>query len=163
MNNLMTDLAQSIQELQDERKQHADAIDRIDQTLQNVRAALGEAAGVGRARRGRPPKALSAAFSGAFGGETGGAIGGEFAPAAGRGARRRGRRRTRARYETTGDESVLNFVRSNRNPTTKEIKQHWASESRGGTADNVLSKLVREGKLKRTQIPDDRGSRYSLI
>ena len=44
----------------------------------------------------------------------------------------------------------------------EKLKKLWASEGRRGTADNVLSHLVKDKKLKRVKLVGLRGSRYSL-
>jgi hypothetical protein len=44
----------------------------------------------------------------------------------------------------------------------REIEKHWTSEGRAVSAANLLSKLVKEKKLKRTPLKGERGSRYSL-
>src|SRR4051812_11361475 len=99
--NTPADLAQRIQQLLEERQQHADAIARIDQVLEGVGAALGNLSPNGR--RGRRPAATAAATQ---------------APA-------KGRRRRRGRFSTTGDESILAFVKQHKNPTSREIEEHW--------------------------------------
>ena len=147
------EISKRIQILLDQRQQHADAVAGINQTLSAVADALDGVSTNGQAhvapaaeappkkRRGRPPGVRNAAP----------------APAPSKG------RRSRGSYATTGDESVLAFIKSNKKPTTSEIKAHWASEGRLGTADNVLSKLFREKKVKRTPLGKGiRGSRYSL-
>ncbi len=144
-NHISTDLPTRIQKLLEERQTHEAAITHIDKVLESVYSALGAAAAPARRAPGRPA-AMAAAPA---------------APAAAK--RGRGRRRSRGSYTTTGDDSVLDFIRANRNPTTKEIKAHWASEGRGGTADNVLSKLFREKKIKRLPLPGERGSRYAVL
>ena len=125
-------VSQAIQKLLADRQSHLDAIDRIESTLSRVGAALMQTA----PRRGRPPKAAA--------------------------ADQPRKRRRRRRYATTGDESILGFIRQNKNPTTQQIKQHWQSEHRGGSADNVLSRLVSVGQLKREALKEGRGSRYSI-
>ena len=150
------EISKRIQILIDQRQQHADALSGINQTLSAVAAALGSVSLNGQAqkqvepavavvpkkRRGRPPGVRNATSA--------------SAPSKGR--------RTRGSYATTGEESVLAFIKSNKKPTTSEIKAHWASEARLGTADNVLSKLFRENKVKRTPLGKGiRGSHYSLI
>jgi len=148
------EISKRIQILFDQRQRHAEALAGINQTLSAVAAALGRVSSNGRTqvepaagappkkRRGRPPGVRNATP----------------APAPSKG------RRGRGSYATTGDESVLAFIKSNKKPTTREIKAHWASEGRLGTADNVLSKLFRENRVKRTPLGKGiRGSRYSLI
>ena len=147
------EISKRIQILIDQRQQHADALASIDQTLSAVAGALDVVSSNGQSpeqgelsvaapkkRRGRPPGVRNATA----------------APSEGR--------RSRGIYVTTGEESVLGFIKSNKKPTTSEIKAHWASEGRLGTADNTLSKLFRENKVKRTPLGEGiRGSRYSLL
>lgn len=133
-----TDITRRIQQLQEERQQHEEAISLIDQTLAGVGAVLGN----GSIARGAQSKPASAPA--------------ETAP-------RRGRKRRRGKFEVTGEQSVLSFVKSERNPTSREIEEHWKSEGRGGPAAIMLSKLVKEDKLKRTPLEGQRGSRYSLV
>lgn len=139
------DLARRIQQLLEERQQHADALARIDQVLAGVGAALGSTAvarrGGGERAAGSPPAA--AAKGPAARGKT-------------------GRRRRVGTFATTGDEFVLAFVRQQKNPTSREIEAHWKAEGRGGPAANTLSKLVKDKKLKREPLEGERGSRYSL-
>lgn len=73
-----------------------------------------------------------------------------------------GRKRRRGTYAMTAEESILAFVKKHGNPSTREIKKLWNSEGRRGTADNVLSRMVKDRKLKRTAIPGERGSTYTL-
>ena len=153
-------LTGAVSRLLDERQRHADALGRIDQILSGVADALGAATANGRAerpvtpavapqaavpkRRGRPPGVRNAAHA--------------PAPAAGANGRR-----SRGGYATTGEESILAFINQHRNPTTKEIRGHWTGEGRLGAADNVLSKLFREKKVRRTPLGKGiRGSRYTL-
>jgi hypothetical protein len=134
-------LTTRIDQLLQERQQHTEAVEKIDATIAEIERLLGSA-GSGPRRRGRPPgrpRAVPVSVG-----------------------VRAGRKRKRGRFATTGEESIISFVRANRNPTTQDVKRHWASEGRGGTADNALSKLVRDRKLKRIALEDQRGSRYSL-
>jgi hypothetical protein len=132
-----TDVASRIQQLLSERQQHEQAIQRLDQILNRVGAALGTGGAGAPARRGRPPKAASA----------------QSAPTSGR---------RRRRFAVSGEQSVINFVKQQGKPTTQQVKKHWQSEGRGGTSDNVLSKLVREKRLKRAPLKGQRGSEYSV-
>lgn len=138
-----TSLTDRIDQLLAQRQEHADAITEIDHTLSQISRLLGT-----------PINGLSTVA----------------APAAepaekgrgGRGKGRGGKRRGRGKYEMTAEDSILAFVKEKGNPTTKDIKAHWAEDGRRGTADNELSRLVRVKKLKRTPIPGQRGSRYTL-
>ena len=71
--------------------------------------------------------------------------------------------RGRKSYGTTGEESILAFCetiwalrRPRRSSTTGRAK------AAKGSSDNVLSLMVKAGKLKRTAMKDQRGSRYSV-
>jgi hypothetical protein len=130
-------LTDRIESLLDERQKHAAAIAAIDETLSEIGRLLGQ-----------PVARFKAAI----------------APAAAPAIERKGRkgRRKRGTYATTAEDSILAFVKAEGNPTTQEIKQHWASEGRGGSADNELSRLTKKKKLKRIPIPGQRGSRYTL-
>lgn len=137
--NSLTTLPARIQHLLEERQRHADAIAAIDHALAGVGAALGTATGIGGKRKpGRPPAAVAAT-----------------APS-------RKKRRRRRSFATTAEESVLGFIKSHKNPTGREIETHWAQEGRGGPAANTLSKLVKDKKVKREPLKDQRGSRYLL-
>ncbi len=70
--------------------------------------------------------------------------------------------RGRGAFELSGEDSVLAFVKSAGNPSTKEVNEYWTAEGRGGKADNTLTKLVKEGRLKRVKAKDVRGSRYKV-
>src|SRR5665213_4441357 len=129
-----------------QRKIHTDALARIDATLGQISSLLNVPA---PKRRGRPPGRTSLAAV---------AIA-HAAPAPAAAPAGKPGRRKRRRFAVSGNDSILNFVRSQRNPTTKEIKGHWDSENRGGKVDNALSKLVKDGALARTPIPGERGSR----
>jgi ferric-dicitrate binding protein FerR (iron transport regulator) len=134
-------IVQRIQQLVEQRQQHQDAITRIDSTLERIGAALTN--GTAPVRGTKHLSALSP-------GET---------PVRSK-RRRRGRRR---KFGMTAEASILKFVQEHKNPTTQEIKKHWTNEGRGGTADNALSLLVRQKKLKRTPLEDRRGSRFALL
>jgi hypothetical protein len=72
-------------------------------------------------------------------------------------------KRQRRKFAVSGDELVLAFVKAKKNPTTKQINSHWKSRGRAYTADNTLTKLVKEKKLRRTPVVGGRGSQYSLV
>jgi hypothetical protein len=131
-----THVAERLESLLRQRKEHADAITLIDETLAKVAGVL--TPGGGRGRPGRPPGYASI-------------------PA------KRGRKRRRSRFPTSGNESILTFVAEHPNATTQDIKKHWASEGRGGGADNALSLLTKARKLKRTALGKGiRGSSYTV-
>jgi len=124
-----------IEQLLRERQEHQESLARIDEMLKRVGDALGTKA-PGRPRGGNHLSEVEPPL--------------------------RTRRRRRRKFAVSGDESIIAFVKERKNPTTKDLTKHWASESRGGTAANALSRLVKEKKLKRTPLEGERGSRYSL-
>jgi hypothetical protein len=132
---LTTEVPERIQSLLTKRQEHLDAVGVIDATLARVASVLSP--------NGHSPKPTSAAAN---------------APvAAGKKSNRQGK------FATSANDSILAFVKSNKNPTTQDIKKHWASEGRGGGADNPLSMLTKAKKLKRTPLENGiRGSRYSI-
>ncbi len=71
-------------------------------------------------------------------------------------------RRTRGSFSMSGEASVLAFIAKHGRPNAAEVNKHWADEGRGGRADNALTKLVKQKKLKRIEVADERGSRYSI-
>ena len=141
------DLSSRVDQLVAQRQEHLDAADRISSTIAEIERLIGAVGGA--RRRGRPPGRPKM-------------LGTAAAPAAPVG-RPRGRRKRR-RFEISGEQSIINFIKSNPKPSTQDVKKHWASEGRGGTADNALSKLVRERKIKRLPLEGEgRGSRYAVI
>jgi hypothetical protein len=68
----------------------------------------------------------------------------------------------RREFAVSGLQSILAFVKSKSNPRGGEIEAQWKSEGRKGRAINLVSKLVKDKKLKRIPLKDERGSRYSV-
>jgi hypothetical protein len=130
------DLAGKIQQLQADRQRHVDAMAAIDRVLDQIGAALQVV----------PPSVLNV-------GET---------AADGVVRREVPEPRRRGRFEKTGVDSVLDFVRERGNPSTAEINAHWHAEGRKGTANVTLLKLLNDGTIRREQDPAVRGSRYRL-
>jgi hypothetical protein len=141
------DLSSRVDQLVQQRQQHLDAAERISATIAQIESLLGGAGGP--RRRGRPPGRPRMTDLG------GAPVGAPNGP-------RRGRRRKRQRFEISGEESIINYIRGHKDATTQDIKKHWATEGRGGTADNALSKLVREKKIKRFPLEGQRGSRFAV-
>jgi hypothetical protein len=131
-----TQIASQIEELLTQRKRHEDALAAINQILDNIAAMIGTN-GTQSARRPAAPAAKSAAPAGP-------------------------RRRRRPNFGMTADEFVLGFVKQHRNPTTREVNVAWTQAGRPFKADITLSKLTREGTLKRTPLVGERGSRYTV-
>jgi hypothetical protein len=125
-------LAEMIQQLEADRRRHAEAIEAIDQVLSQVGRVVSHA----RLDTGDfpvPPDVSSVA-----------------------GVRRRGK------FELTGERSVLQFIAHKGNPTTAEINEHWRSEGRRGVANVILLKLLKQGLIRRLVDASIRGSRYLL-
>ena len=133
------ELSKIINELKKERDEHVAAIERIDATFQQYGIDPENVTGGGRTTRRK--KSTTARKK--------------------RGAKKK-RSRTRGRFSRTGEESVLAFVKWHGSPTAREVNEHWQAEGRGGKADNTLSKLVTQGKLKRFK-HQGRGSRYQAM
>ena len=134
-------LTQQIQSLIKQKAKHSEAVRVIDQTLEQIQRLLG--AGEHTASNGN------------------GNGSGSRTPARARQGRTSGRRK-RGRFAMSGEESILTFIKKHGSPSTRELREHWQSEGRGGTSDNALSKLVKEKKLKRVPMKGERGSRYEL-
>ena len=133
------DIAGRIERLLADRRQHAEALAEIDSALEQIRSALQGINGTGVSTRLGPRKAAAEAL-----------------PAS---RKRRGRRGV---YGKTSDEMILALVGQRGGATTQEIKAKWKADGRGGTADNALSKMVKDRKLKRTPLVGQRGSRFTL-
>jgi hypothetical protein len=135
----LPELPTLIQKLLEERQHHTDALARIDEVLASIGAVLG-----GTTVAMANGKALDAPSSKAPAGPT-------------------TKRRKGSRFAVSGEASIFSFVSENKNPTTQEIKKHWAGEGRASSADNTLSIMVKHKKLKRTPLGKGiRGSQYSL-
>src|SRR5260370_85765 len=112
-----TDLAEKIRKLQADRQQHAQAIEEIDQVLGRVENALAALKAItSRSGRGSAKNADITAP-------------GERP------------RRHYQKFELTGEESVLDFVRRQGHPTTAEINANWQGEGRTGVANPILARL----------------------
>jgi hypothetical protein len=130
-----TDLAEKIRKLQADRQEHAQAIEEIDQVLSRVENALA---------------ALNAITT-----RSGERANADTAP----GQRPR---RHYQKFELTGEESVLEFIRRQGHPTTAEINANWHAEGRTGVANPILARLLKRGLLEREADPAVRGSRYRI-
>lgn len=142
------ELSKLIKELRSERQQHVDAIARIDQTFEQF--------GISPDKGSYSVKAVSPA---------GKSKGAAKKPASGKKTSKKkssGKRRGPNSFAVTGEESVLGFIAQHGEANSKEINAHWANEGRGGKANNTLTKLVKDKKLKRVKNANERGSRYKL-
>ena len=132
-------IAGRIERLLTDRQQHAEALAEIDSALEQIRSALQGINGTGVSTRPGPRKASAGTMP---------------AP-----RKRRGRR---GKYGTSSTEMILALVGQRGEATTQEIKAKWKADGRGGSADNPLSKMVKDRQLKRTPLVGQRGSRFTL-
>ena len=121
-----------VKQLRAQRRAHVDAIAAIDQSCGQLGISLGPA----KRGPGRPK--------------------GKAAPKVTRKVRKRGT------YKQTADDFILGLLAGGKILTTAQIIGKWRQAKRGGKADNPLSKLVAQKKLKRENIKGARGSKYSL-
>jgi hypothetical protein len=137
-------VTQQIQRLLVEREQHQNAVSAIDGTLASIRSLLNDTLGTeshdSNGRGGRVGR--TAAKRDVIPDKSG--------------------RRRRGRFKMSGEEAVRQFVRSKGSPTTQEINAHWKSSGRAGTADNTITKMVKDKRLTRSPLKGQRGSRYRL-
>jgi hypothetical protein len=134
-------LSAVIAKLQSERQVHVDAIGEIDSVFER----FGITPSV-KKRRGRPPGKKQVAKR-------------RRAKAA---KPARGKRKRR-KFEVSGLQSVLGFVKAARvnGRTTGEIIQHWKSEGRSGDGYTTIGELVKAGSLKKEEMKGVKGSRYT--
>ena len=66
----------------------------------------------------------------------------------------------RKRFPETAEQFIVGLVKG-KGATTAEINQAWKDSGRGASADTTLSKMVKDGKIKRENIEGKKGSRYT--
>jgi hypothetical protein len=133
-------LAEALRQLQAERQGHADAIRAIDQAFEE----LGISAMPAKRRPGRPKGATKTAAE------------------AKNVAKKAAKRGTGGSSKRTANDFVLGLFTGAKKLTTAQIIAEWRKAERGSKADNTLSKLVGDKKLKREKIKGGQGSWYSL-
>ncbi len=160
------------------RKQHVAALDEIESTFRQFgierlleqpgrgagkrrAGAVAEAAASGKVAGRKKRKAGAAPSAKGAKATRGPAAKKKGAKAAARGPKKAAKR-VRGKFEITGDELIIRFVRKLGCPTTEEIRRHWESEGRRGKAENNLTNLVKRGQLIRNRIPGQSRSTYSL-
>jgi hypothetical protein len=132
--NVAIELRKLVQQLHDERTEHAKAIEAIDQTFQEL--GLDAHKTTVKPRRGRPVGSKSTVNNWAIG---------------------KGKMPT-----ATADTFVLSFIQANPGCTTAQVNEHWITEGRNGKADQTLFKLVKTGQIARKNIKGRRGSMYTV-
>ena len=148
-----SNLVELIQLLESQRSQHAEIAAQVADTLEQVSSLLG--ALIGGQSRSMTMPAAPKSVSAPKVARASAAAPKATAPT----GNKRGRRN---KFATTGEESVLGFIRKHGNPATAEVQAHWSSEGRGASADNSLSKLYKDKKIKREANKMGRGSRYTV-
>jgi len=164
-----SELSRLINKLQEERTEHVAKIAEIDATFASLGIAVEVKAATTGKKRGRPAKAKTATTGKKRGRPAKAKTAVKAAPKADakpapkkkvkKSKRKAGARRA---FTTTGEQSVLAFIKANKNVTTAQVNTNWTNEGRSGKADNTLSKLTAAKKIKRSNIQGQRGSKYSL-
>jgi hypothetical protein len=147
-----SNLSELLEQLAEEKAQHEKGTAAIIETIEQISGLLGSLLG-GRSTRPVAPS-RPAPISHPKPQES---IAVSAPPAAAKSGRGK-----RTKFAMNGEEAVLSFVRQHKNPSTSEIQAHWKSVGRASSADNSLSKLVKDKKLKREPNKTGRGSRYVL-
>ena len=138
-------LERVIRQLQAQRQEHEDAISELDAIFAQYGIKPGQ-----RKRRGRKPGRPKGSLT-------------KKKAAKKRGAKKTAKKkgaRKRKKFKVSGEQAVLDFVKRKKNPTTADINKFWMSQGRGGSADNALSLMTGDRRLKRENIKGERGSRY---
>lgn len=155
-------LKQLISDLASQRREHVAAIAEIDQTFEQLGISDAETIAP---RRGRKPGSTGAKRGPKPGSKRGPKPGAKRGPKPGSTGKKRGPKpgsRRRGKFTVSGEQSVLDFVKSHGKPNAKEVNEHWTKEGRAGKADNALSKLVKLGSIKRVDVEGERGGRYQI-
>lgn len=154
----VSQLKQLISDLATQRREHVAAIAEIDQTFEQL--GIADASSIAP-RRGRKPGSKGAKRGPKPGSKRGPKPGAKAAATGKKRGPKPGSRR-RGKFSVSGEQSVLDFVKSHGKPNAKEVNAHWSKEGRAGKADNALTKLVKLGSIKRVDVEGERGGRYEL-
>ena len=146
-------LARVIDQLQSDRQRHLDAIAEIDELF----GQHGIKTGTRKRRRGPGrPKGSKKKAKKKVAKKRGRKKGGK------KKARKATKKKGRRSFSKTAEQLILDLLKGGKVMTTAEINSRWKQAKRGKTADNTLSKLVSDKKLKRENIKGERGSKYTL-
>lgn len=157
---LESDLSRMIAELRDRRQEHLDAIADIDGQFEHFgitaaprkRRGRGAASPVAsaskkKAKNGRRKKAKKAGTK---------TVGKKAAK------KKVTKKKTRRTFSQTADEFVVGLLKGGNGMTTAQVNAKWRQAKRGGSADNTLGKMAKDGKLKKAKVEVGRGSSYSV-
>ncbi len=154
------DLASIIATLKAERQEHLDAIAEIDETFGQVGISAEETP-----RRGRPPKSKNGRRKKVGRPKMAKKV-------AKNGRRKKGSKKaaakkptkkkaSRRKFSKTANDFVLDLLKGGKTMTTAQINSKWKQAKRSGAADNTLSAMAKDGKVKRENIEGKRGSTFS--
>jgi hypothetical protein len=143
-------LIAQLQALQADRALHAQAIAKIDVTLQRISDML---AFVETNKPPASPPESSASPVPAPAAES--SLPNPVPPNSSRPRKYR-------KLELTGEEFIIEWIRQHGSATTLEINAAWRAQGRGGVANNAIGRLLRRKQVVREPITNQRGSRYRL-
>jgi hypothetical protein len=151
-------LSKMVEKLKEQRRTHAEALSSIDDIFAKIGITTHLAEPEATPRRGRPP-GRKPGKRGPGRPKASAVAGGHVGSSATKG-KKKGKRGS---YATSANESILAFVKEGgaKGRTTAEINSHFKSEGRSGNAYVALGKLAKAKKLKRKNMPGERGSRYT--
>ena len=166
------ELQRLINQMVVERQHHIDSIAEIDQTFKEFGIASGSPARGGKRVKGKAKDADTAAGKAVKtpgkkkvakkGGKKAAAPKAPKAAKAPKKAKPSRKGVKPGKFEITGDQLILDFLKSSGGASTEDIRKHWESNGRRGKAENNLTNLVKSGKIKRIKRTDGPGSRYEL-
>jgi hypothetical protein len=139
-------LVAQLHALQSDRARHAQAIAKIDATLERIGEML---IGTAPVPGLPPPSAKAEGVPGPL----------PLLPA---GVPPPGRPRKYRKLELTGEEFIIDWIRQHGSATTLEINAAWRAQGRGGVANNAIGRLLKRRQVVREPIQNQRGSRYRL-
>jgi hypothetical protein len=135
-------LVNEIKALQADRQHHAEAIAKIDATLARISKMLSSML---LANGTATPAAAAPVAAPRHTHATSG-----------------GRPHKYRKLPLKGDEFVLDLLKQRGSATTLEINGAWKAQGRGGLANNVLVRLLKQRLIAREPLEGRRGSRYRL-
>jgi hypothetical protein len=140
-------LVAQLHALQADRARHAQAIAKIDATLERISEMI---SGAAPAPGSLQPTAKAETLPEAL----------LLTPLAG--GPMSSRPRKYRKLELTGEEFIIEWIRQHGSATTLEINAAWRAQGRGGVANNAIGRLVKRRQVVREPIQNQRGSRYRL-
>ena len=144
---IQPDIVTQLRTLAEARRQHVEAIDQIDGMLDEISKIVLET------RRPTPiesdPAPKAPGHHGAL-------------AAVGNTVVSDGRPRKYVKLNFTAVQFLLDLLRHSQSMTALEINRAWRGIGRGGVANNVILRMLKQGLIVRRKDEGQRGSRYSL-